>query len=314
MAFVPPQDPTGLAAPSLRSLGDHLSLAPFDAKQFQAGDLRRKMKLAALSWADYGFGAPRIAYAFYLLKHCFWFYAWRFFVGFSGDRIESCAASCATFDAMQRLVLWNLLFEAAGLGCASGPLTGRFLNPFPAIFHWLWPGTLKMPLRLDLRDGREPLLPGAGTRRSIFDVVMFIAFVIVTLRALMSSEIGLHECIPVVVLLMIIGLLDVTIWLAARSEVYLYMVVTFCFCGQTSTAAILTALKLQQLAIWTWAGVSKFGPWFPFVIQTMICNSMIWPLSLASVGVTQRNIHARLRLCEFTSLTHAFLHGKINLL
>ena len=49
-----------------------------------------------------------------------------------------------------------------GWGCASGPLTGRFLNPFPAFMHWLTPGTMKMPYRVNLREGQKPLLPFAG--------------------------------------------------------------------------------------------------------------------------------------------------------
>jgi hypothetical protein len=44
-----------------------------------------------------------------------------------------------------------------------------------------------------------------------------------------------------------------------------------------------TGVKLVQLGIWGWAAVSKFGEWFPFVVQTMICNSMLWPLTRKDV-------------------------------
>ena len=52
--------------------------------------------------------------------------------------------------------------QILGWGCASGALTGRFLNPFPAFMHWLTPGTMKMPYRVNLREGQKPLLPFAG--------------------------------------------------------------------------------------------------------------------------------------------------------
>ena len=37
------------------------------------------------------------------------------------------------------------MFEMCGLGCASGPLTGRFTLPFTVAAHFLWPGSIKLP-------------------------------------------------------------------------------------------------------------------------------------------------------------------------
>ena len=41
------------------------------------------MRLGALSWADVGFGAPPVVYAFYLIKHFCWFFAWRAFAAYA---------------------------------------------------------------------------------------------------------------------------------------------------------------------------------------------------------------------------------------
>jgi len=166
------QDPLNDAKPPpLKHLGNLLSLAPFDIEGWKAGTFKDKCRIAALSWSEYGFGAPLWIYSFYVLKHVLWFVGWRFFCAYASDSASSDAAlggsggsggagqwdawdgdawvgwvrQALTADAMQRLVLWNLLFEVCGLGCASGPLTGRFTIPSPAIFHWLWPGTIKMP-------------------------------------------------------------------------------------------------------------------------------------------------------------------------
>ena len=84
------------------------------------------------------------------------------------------------------------------------------------------------------------------------------------------------------------------------------MAVCFCFCDEAPEAAW-TGVKVVQLGIWLWAGVSKWGAHFPFVVQTMLCNSMTWPF-------TSKALHRRLcrahptdlrasRLCE------ALAHG-----
>lgn len=198
-----------------------LPLSPFDIDGWKRGDLREKMRIGALSWADVGFGAPPVAYIFYLLKHYFWLRMWYFFASYgSGAALveQGWFTLFTSPDAMQRLVVWNLLFEVAGFGCASGPLTGRFLVPFPSLIHWLTPGTMKLPYRVDLRDGEKPLLPGAGTTRTLLDVGLYISLLGLCIRALVSPSIGFAECFPVIWILNVIGLFDVTVWLAARSE------------------------------------------------------------------------------------------------
>ena len=72
-------------------------------------------------------------------------------------------------------------------------------------------------------------------------------------------QIGWEECSPIVALMMLIGLFDVTIWLAARSEVYLYMII--CFCLADTQQSMWTAVKIVQLGIWLWASISKWGEW-----------------------------------------------------
>jgi hypothetical protein len=126
-------------------------------------------------------------------------------------------------------------------------------------------------------------------------VALFVTLVGLGVRALMAPSIGAAECAPVVGMLMLLGLSDCTIWLAARSEVYMYMAVCFMLgAGTAATAAttaatagvemtgnltgsvadpdrhMWTAVKIVQLGIWIWACVSKWGEWFPFVVQ--VCN------------------------------------------
>ena len=62
-----------------------LPLSPFDIDGWKRGNLREKMRIGALSWADVGFGAPPVAYVFYLLKHYFWLKMWLIFASYGPD-------------------------------------------------------------------------------------------------------------------------------------------------------------------------------------------------------------------------------------
>ena len=289
MAFfgaIPPYDPTladsDQPLPPLGAVGRALPLHDWDEKAFTAADLRERMRLSCHAWAGYGFGAPPAAYAFYLIKHYVWFKAWLYFCGFGPDAaLASAPLSLAllTRDTMARLVVFNLLFEVAGVGCACGPLTARFLPPFSALPHWLWVGSVKMPYRFDLRDGRRGLV--GGTTRTRVDVALFLVLVVCCLRALYAPSLGAAEAGPVVFALAVLGVLDTTIILASRFEVYGYM--TACIAlsslADDPDAALTTALKVVQLGIWLWASISKWGPWFPLTVQVMLTNSMTWPFT-----------------------------------
>jgi hypothetical protein len=244
------QDPCDDRRPHpLAGLGRIVPLAPFDLAGWKRGNLQEKMRIAALSWADNGFGAQRAVYAFYLVKHVAWLCGWRLFCSVSRPEAELFEwTSLATTDGMARLVLFNLLFEVLGLGCASGPLTGRTLLPVSAVLHWLWPGSMKLPWRLDLRDGQKPVFPAAGTERSLFDIALFLGFVASVLCALTAPQIGTTQTLPVVLCLFTIGIFDCTIWLAARSEVYLYM--TVCLLLGDGGSSAWTGIKMVQLGIW----------------------------------------------------------------
>src|SRR5947209_14793823 len=45
----------------------------------------------------------------------------------------------------QKFIVFNLLFEVLGLGCGSGPLTGRFMPPVGGFLYWLRPNTIRLP-------------------------------------------------------------------------------------------------------------------------------------------------------------------------
>lgn len=236
---------------------------PYDALEWRKLPFAERTRQVCLAWAYQGYGTPLTAFVFYLLKVGLYVAAWVFFCSFDPNiagfsDLERWAFS---FPAFQKAIVWSLVFEVLGLGCGSGPLTARYFPPFSAFLHFLRVGTTKMSLLEDL-----PLV--GGFRRTAFDVTAYAALVVAAFWSLLSPEPTRLHFGAVAALLILNGVLDRTILLAARSEHYL--VTTLCFLFPTEAIA---GSKAVQLALWFWAGVSKLNHHFPSVVCVMQSNS-----------------------------------------
>jgi hypothetical protein len=162
--------------------------------------------------------------------------------------------------AFQKAIVWSMLFEVLGLGCGSGPLTGRYFPPVGGFLYFLRPGTTKLPL--------FPGVPVLGGRtRGAVDVLLYFALLVASVRALVASSPGFEHFLPLAVLVPLLGVLDRTIFLAARGEHYWVTIVCFAFAGNWIAGA-----KAVQLALWFWAGFSKLNHHFPTVVCVMTSN------------------------------------------
>ena len=128
---------------------------------------------ACRAWVLQGYGTPVSVYLFYILKIAFYIWGWTLFCSFSPS-----LGGIDTIDqwwleplAFQKAILWSMLFEVFGLGCGSGPLTGRYLPPFGGALYFLRPGTTKLALWPKL-----PLV--GGLRRSWFDVALYLGLLV----------------------------------------------------------------------------------------------------------------------------------------
>jgi hypothetical protein len=198
------------------------------------------------AWALQGYGSPLGAYVLYALKAAFYVFVWRLFTG---------PVDWLSPIAFQKAILWSMLFEGLGLGCGSGPLTGRYLPPVGGVLYWLRPGTTKSPLL-------------GGARRTWLDVGLYVALIGATLRALLAPALTFELLLPIVLLVPAIGVLDKTIFLALRAEHYWTTIVCFAFASDWLAGA-----KCVQLALWFFAGVSKLNHHFPAVVGVMVSNS-----------------------------------------
>ncbi|MFM7068002.1 MAG: DUF3556 domain-containing protein, partial [Actinomycetes bacterium] len=234
----------------------------FDLDEWRAQPYFERLRWMCVTWCTQGFGAPDVVYVLYLIKIVCYVGGFFLFAALTPElggplSVGSWWSEVAAFE---KAVVWTMLFEVMGLGCGSGPLTGHYRPMFPALRHWLRPGTTRL----------RPFtwVPfTAGHRRTWVDVALYVAALACMLRALLAATVGVGELLPIVVLLCVLGLRDKTIFLAARSEHYLMTVVALLF----ATDAIAGA-KTVQLILWLGAATSKLTHHFPNVMAIMQSN------------------------------------------
>jgi hypothetical protein len=207
----------------------------------------------------------------------------------------------------QKLIVFTLLYEILGLGCGSGPLTLRFNPPIGGFLYWLRPGTVRLPAWPD----KIPFTK--GDTRSIGDVALYGVILAAGLWALMSpgvggpvttaGDVGLLNpmlVVPIMAALVLLGLRDKTIFLAARAEHYGLALVVFFFPFTDQIAG----LKIILLALWWGAATSKINHHFPYVVAVMMSNSPV----LRSKWVKRKMYHDAVHDLRPSRLPHLMAH------
>ncbi|MFN3197153.1 MAG: DUF3556 domain-containing protein [Bradymonadia bacterium] len=225
-------------------------LPDYDPLEWAQLPFPARCRQVCVSWAEQGYGTPVYIFAIYGLKIGLYVGLWLLFIG------EAPVMSAVAF---QKAILWSMLFEILGLGCGSGPLTGRYFPPVGGLLHFLRPGTVKMPMVSVL-----------GDTRNLIDVGLYAALLVALGWGLSASTIEARHLWPIVGLLLVMALFDRTVFLAARGEHYYVTVLCFVFAEDWIPAAMCV-----QLALWFWAGVSKLNHHFPTVVCVMTSNSPI---------------------------------------
>jgi len=242
---------------------------PYDPIAWSKLPLDERGRMVCAAWALEGYGTPIGAFVAYALKIGLYVVGWVLFC-----RTSPSLGGFSTLPswwlsplAFQKAIVWSLLFEILGLGCGSGPLTGRYAPPFGGFLYFLRPGTTKLPL-----FPRLPLL--GGRTRSLLDVAIYAMIVVSAVRALVAPMIEFGHLVPLVILVPLAGVVDKTLFLAARAEHFWVTIVAFTFAGNWIAGA-----KAVQLALWFWAGVSKLNRHFPTVVCVMTSNGPFtrWP-------------------------------------
>jgi len=246
---------------------------PYDALEWDAKPFPEKSRMVCRSWALQGYGTPIAAFGLYALKIALYVGGWILWCRTTPGLGDPLALPQWWLHpiAFQKAIVWSLLFEVMGLGCGSGPLTGRYYPPIGGLFYFLRPGTTKLP-----PWPRLPLL--GGHRRSVLDVLLYLALLVALGRALLAPMPEATHLVPIAILVPLCGLCDRTLFLAARGEHYWVTVMCFVLAPAVAFGWIAGA-KCVQLALWFWAGVSKLNHHFPAVVCVMTSNSPVlrWP-------------------------------------
>jgi uncharacterized membrane protein YkgB len=250
--------------------------------EFLSKPLMERVKILALSWVENGVSAPGIVHMLYLSKLVA-FYA------FGGLLVATFSSGLSPWHAggwwnqpivYQKAILWTVLLEAIGVAGSWGPLAGKIKPMVGGIRFWARPGSIRLrPWR------RVPFT--AGDQRTWLDVGMYLALlaslcVALGLPGVPSGSLSAVQpantsglvnpalLIAPMVLLVLIGLRDKIVFLAARSEQYLPAILFFTVLPFVN---MIIALKLLIVVVWVGAGVSKFGRHFANVVPPMVSNS-----------------------------------------
>jgi uncharacterized membrane protein YkgB len=255
---------------------------PVDPATFMQTPYRERTRILSRHWAEYGFGAPKITAVVYIAKLLLFYMVGGVLVATLTSDLDPLDPSAWWNEPIvyQKLVLWTVLLECAGVAGSWGPLAGHF-KPMTAGFrHYARPGTIRLPPWPD----RVPFTHGDA--RTVLDVVLYLALlaslaVALALPGVQESSvieaIGVNSglvrpaaVVPIIALLVLLGLRDKVVFIAARSEQYLPALIFFAFFPFVD---MIVAAKLLIVIVWVGAASSKFGRHFANVIPPMVSNT-----------------------------------------
>ncbi len=244
-------------------------LPPYEPERILGAPFPERVRLVCRTWASQVNPNPPIVLILYWAKYVFLYAGgWAFWVSFSAGYPGFFGDWAFTAVAFQKAVVWSIFYELAGFGCSSGPMNARFKPPIGGFLYFLRPGTTKLPLFPE-----APVL--GGIRRSWLDVGLYAATLLCLLRALVAPEVTPGLLLPVFFLVPLIGVMDKTLFLAARAEHY--WVALTCLVFASGDDLWISACKAVWCGIWFWAATSKVNHHFPSVIMVMMNNGPFFP-------------------------------------
>jgi hypothetical protein len=246
-------------------------LPPYPMEQVLAAPFPERVRLVCRSWAAQVAPNQPVVMALYWAKYLFvyvggWAAFCAFNTGYPG--FTSPVEWAFSAAAFQKMIVWSIFYELLGLGCSWGPLNARFKPMTGGFRYFLRPGTTKLPLFPGVPIIGNPL-------RNWLDVALYSANQLFLLRVLVAPELTPELLMPAFVLLPLLGVLDKTLFLAARAEHY--YVVLVCFVVAGADDLWISGSKMVWCFIWFWAATSKLNSHFPSVITFMMNNGPLFP-------------------------------------
>ncbi|GAB3086267.1 DUF3556 domain-containing protein [Nocardioides zeae] len=273
------------------------SFPPVDLETFLDQPLLERTRILALHWVEHGFGSPKMIPTIYVLKLVF------LYLGAGLTLVTLTSGVGAPWEVgawwdqpivYQKLIFWTMLLEVLGVAGSWGPIAGKFKPMTGGLLFWLRPRTLRMPPW----PGKVP--GTAGDERTVLDVVLYALLLValavpIALPGVPSAALeavlpgvdsGLVDprwAIAPIVLVVLCGLRDKTIFIAARSEQYIPPLLAFAavpllgWAGGNGFVDMVLLLKLAAASVWIGAGFSKLGRHFENVVPAMTSNNPCLP-------------------------------------
>jgi hypothetical protein len=278
------------------------NLPPVDPGTFHERPFFERIRILATQWVEYGFGTPKMVHAIYVVKLVVLYVVGGLFVATATSGLGPFWDVTGWWPELiifEKLILWTVLLEMLGLAGSWGPLAGHFKPMTGGVRYWAHPNTIRLPPWPD----KVPFT--RGDRRTVADVVLYLAIVATLVATLVAPTVTrsgtalVNPALLVVLigLLVVMGLRDKVVFLAARSEQYVPAMVFFAGLGRVD---MIVALKLLIVTVWVGAGVSKLGRHFSRVVPPMISNTP-WIPSRAK-RMNYRNVPDDLRPSHAASL------------
>jgi hypothetical protein len=242
---------------------------PFDLAEWKAKPYLARLKANCQDWAVNGFGTPGVVFLLYAVKLVVYvvggfavIWATTKGIGGFGD-IGDWWTKPVVF---QKFAVWTALWEIIGLGSGSMQLAARYGPVIGGALYWLRPGTVRLPPW----PGKVPLTH--GWRRTIVDVALYAGVLAAGSYLLASDAFPLLDRGAIAAMLgawALLGLRDKVPFLAARPEVYGFLLVVSLFPARN----IVVAWQFVFFFIWWGAASSKLNRHFPYVIAVMVSNT-----------------------------------------
>ena len=243
---------------------------PVDITEWRSQPYLSRLKLNAQDWAINGFGVPGIVFVLYVVKLMI-FVAGALLVIAASLRGSGGVSHIGRWwtqpIVFEKVAVWTLLWEILGLGSGSMQLTGRFSPVIGGVLYWLRPNTVRIPPWPE----RNPV--AGDYRRGAVDVALY-AGVLVSGGYLLASRGAGGRLAPrsigiLLALWLLLGLRDKMAFLAARPEVYGFVLLV----GTFPVPRAIVGWQFVFFFIWWGAASSKLNHHFPFVTSVMISNS-----------------------------------------
>ena len=290
------------------------SFPPVEPATFMDKPYQERLKTLTRHWAEHGFGSPKVIMVMYLLKLVFFYAVGGVLVGTLTSNLNPLHPSSWFFEPVfyEKAVLWTVLLECLGFAGSWGPLAGHFKPMSGGAHYYARRGTI----RLAPWPNKVPFT--GGDERTTVDVLLYVALLLALVVSLALPGVHVHgvdgalgtnaglvapaAIVAVIALLVVLGLRDKVLFIAARSEQYLPALIFMAFFPFVD---MIVAAKLLIVIVWFGAGFSKCNRHFPNVLGPMVSN-VPWLPSKAIKRLHYANFPEDLRPSK---LTYRIAHG-----